>query len=376
LKKRLCAAFLAGLLAFSTVPVSAAGTDMKLNFSYPDGLSPGDTFSVEVQCTDNPGLCSFMFALAFDQKVLECTNIGLGPLLKDMMIEKNISAPSGAKIVGASAFPTEDDGALATFHFKVLSAGDYKFKICDYTFKDVEGNALPMTATFSSVSSGGTSTGGSSSSGSSSGSVSGGSSSSDSSAPEAADTPVFTDAMGHWAEDYILEAAERGLAAGVGNNLYGCEMSLTRAQFVTMLWANAGKPKGESSTFTDLSQDWYRDAVNWAAANGYVAGYEDNTFRPETKITREQVAVILRSMWFKAGNTPGMEQLWTSNGVYDAAFADSANISLWAKDAVYWAHYQRIWCGTEGLLYGEHLIPKAEATRAQFAVMLVRFLDL
>jgi len=141
-----------------------------------------------------------------------------------------------------------------------------------------------------------------------------------------------------------------------------------------MLWANAGKPKAEASTFTDLTQDWYRDAVNWAASNGYVAGYEDNTFRPETKITREQVAVILRSMWVKAGNPTGMELVFA--GIYDATFDDSANVSLWAKDAVHWAIYQEIWCAPDKLSMGSHLAPKDEATRAQFAVMLVRFLDL
>ena len=357
-------------MAFSAIPASAAGANMKLNFSYPDGLSPGDTFSVEVACTDNPGLLAFQFTLAFDQDVLDCTDIDLGPALDGMMAVSNPNASTGAIVAGASATPAGEDGVVATFLFKVLTNGDYGFEVCDKAATG-KGNApvtLSVTTTQTgsgSSSSGGTSTGGNSSGGSSSGSTS---------APETPDTPVFTDVKGHWAEDYILEAAERGLAAGVGNNLYGSEMSLTRAQFVTMLWANAGKPKGDASAFTDLTQDWYRDAVNWAASNGYVAGYDDNTFRPETKITREQVAVILRSIWVKAGNPTGMEHMFA--GIYDAAFDDSADISLWAKDAVYWAIYKNIWCGTDSLSEGTHLAPKAEATRAQFAVMLVRFLDL
>jgi len=372
LKKRLCAALLAGLMAFSAIPASAASANMKLDLSYPDGLSPGDTFSVEVRCEDNPGLCAFQFTLSFDQDVLDCTDVDLGPVLSGMMAFANPNAPDGAIVVAASAYPSKNDGIVATFQFNVLTDGDYDFLLDVVDIADSDEQTVSVSITYPQ---GNSSTEGNPSSGvGGSGSSSKPSSGDDSPASEETAPPTFTDAVGHWAEDYILEAAERGLAAGVGNNLYGCEMSLTRAQFVTMLWANAGKPKAEASTFTDLTQDWYRDAVNWAAANGYVAGYEDNTFRPETKITREQVAVILRSMWVKAGNPTGMELMFA--GIYDEGFDDSAAISLWAKNAVYWAVYKNIWCGTDGLKYDTILTPKAEATRAQFAVMLVRFLDL
>ena len=363
MKKRLCAALLAGLMAFSAIPVSAASANMKLNFSYPDGLSPGDTFSVEVQCEDNPGLCAFQFTLSFDQKVLDCTDIDLGPALDGMMSVSNPNASSGAIVAAASALPAGEDGLMATFFFKVLTDGNFGFDVCGESATGENNRNIPLTVSSIQANSG-ASSGGSGSSSSSSGGTS--------AKPE--DTSPFTDIKDHWAEDYILQAYERGLAAGVGNNQYGPELSLTRAQFVTMLWANAGGPKAEAAPFTDLSQDWYRNAINWAYSKGYVSGTSETTFSPEAKITREQVAVILRSMWIVEGNTIGMEKMFYS--LYDEKFADSANVSSYAKDAVYWAVFKGIWCGTDQLAIASPLSARETATRAQFAVMLNRYLDL
>lgn len=374
MKKRLCAALLAGLMAFSAIPASAASANMKLNFSYPGGLSPGDTFSVEVQCEDSPDLFALQFTLAFDQEVLDCITIDLGPAILSGINGSNPDAPTGAIIVGGAAYPESPVGLIATLHFKVLAEGDYGFSLCDTLATTEDKQHIPIVATYSTSTSTNNGSSGSSS-GSSPGSSSGGSSVGGGSVSEETEPSVpFTDINGHWAEDYILQAYDRGLAAGVGNNQYGPELSLTRAQFVTMLWANAGGPKAEAAPFTDLTQDWYRNAIHWAYSKGYVSGTSETTFSPEAKITREQVAVILRSMWIVEGNTIGMENMFA--GIYDAAFEDSASVSSWAKDAVYWAVYQEIWCGPDSLSMGSRLAPTSTTTRAQFAVMLNRYLDL
>lgn len=346
---------------------------MKLNFSYPASLSPGDTFSVEVQCEDNPGLCALQFTLSFDQNVLDCTDIDLGPALDGMMAVSNPNASTGAIVAAAAARPAGEDGLMATFRFKVLGEGDFGFDVCDESATDENSKNVPIMV--SGILSGSSASSGSGSSGSGSGSSSSGSpGSSSGGGSEATDVSPFTDIEDHWAEDYILRAYDRGLAAGIGDNQYGPELSLTRAQFVTMLWANAGGPKAEAAPFTDLTQDWYRNAINWAYSKGYVSGTSETTFSPEARITREQVAVILRSMWIVEGNPIGLEQMFYPQ--YDELFADSANVSPYARDAVYWAVFKGIWCGTDQLAIASPLSAREIATRAQFAVMLNRYLDL
>ena len=108
-------------------------------------------------------------------------------------------------------------------------------------------------------------------------------------AAEAGYTDVPADS---WAVPYITEAAELGLMQGRGNGRFGFDQTLTRAEFVTMLcnlmqWETV-TPATQS--FTDVSADWYTDAVETAAAHGVVdAG---GAFRPNDAITRREMAVM------------------------------------------------------------------------------------
>ena len=107
---------------------------------------------------------------------------------------------------------------------------------------------------------------------------------------------------------------------------------------------------------------WYADAVNWAAANGIVSGYGD-TFGPNDTLTREQLAAILCNYAaFKGQDVSARADL----GVY----ADAASVSDWATDALSWAN-------AKGLITGmtsETIVPQGDATRAQLAAILERFL--
>jgi len=186
-------------------------------------------------------------------------------------------------------------------------------------------------------------------------------------------TPAFTDISGSWAEEYILRASASGLVNGYPDGTYGPGKTMTRAEFVTILWRASGSPKPAApATFTDLTQNWYKDAVAWAQANNVVNGVGDNRFDPSGTVTREQIAAILHRM---AGSPTGMEIAFT--GIYNDFFADSGKVSGWAKPSLYWALYNEIYCGekTVKLVEGDLLAPGNAADRAQIAVMIIRYLD-
>lgn len=183
--------------------------------------------------------------------------------------------------------------------------------------------------------------------------------------------PLFTDISGHWAESYIERAAEIGLVNGMGNNKFEPNGIMTRAQMVTLLWRVLGEPKASTpASFTDLEQDWYKQAIAWAEENQVVNGVGGGKFDPDGTVTREQVVTVLHRL---IGKPVGMEMMFAST--YDSYYTDSAAISDWAKAAVYWALYEEIYCGEASVAPGKTLAPNKEATRAQIMVMIVRHLD-
>lgn len=183
-------------------------------------------------------------------------------------------------------------------------------------------------------------------------------------------TPRFTDTADHWAERYINRAAAMGLIEGYAG-LYRPNDTMTRAECVTILWRASGEPKASRpASFTDLTQDWYREAVAWAEENKVINGVGGGLFDPNGTVTREQLAAILHR---QAGSPAGMELMLT--GLYDLSYSDSAQISDWAKASLYWSIYNIIYCGENSVDVMGTLSPGAAATRAQIAVMIVRYLE-
>lgn len=185
----------------------------------------------------------------------------------------------------------------------------------------------------------------------------------------AGETIAFTDVSGHWAESYINQAYQRQLVKGY-NGLYRPDDGMTRAEMVTILWRAMGEPKPtKTASFTDLTQEWYKDAVAWAEEQSVVNGIAAGKFDPDGNVTREQLATILHRL---SGGASGMEILFTSS--YDAFFKDSGKISAYAKSAVYWCYFNSIYCGEASVDVGETLAPNADATRGQIAVMICCYL--
>lgn len=170
----------------------------------------------------------------------------------------------------------------------------------------------------------------------------------------------FTDvARTRWSYNEILHAYKSGLINGLTTTTFGPQKNATRAQLATMLYRMAGTPAvTDSSSFADLTQDWYMDAIAWAQQNGIIDGLGNGKFGPNKNITREQLVTML----YRMHKTPA------TSGTLDG-FSDASAVSAWAKDAVQWAVECGILQGSNGKIK-----PKGNATREQVAAFLVRYM--
>ncbi|MEF2563340.1 MAG: S-layer homology domain-containing protein [Oscillospiraceae bacterium] len=180
----------------------------------------------------------------------------------------------------------------------------------------------------------------------------------------------FTDVPGegNWAHAGIDYCVANGLMSGVGSGRFAPKMTTTRAQIVQILYNLEGEPKVSGTMpFTDLTQDWYQDAVLWAYQTGVVAGTSATTFAPDLPVTREQIAVILMGY---AEKVLGVTRAWTPADL--SVYPDAGSVSDWAKDALADAV-------TLGLISGASndgqtlLNPQGSATREQVATILMAF---
>ena len=180
----------------------------------------------------------------------------------------------------------------------------------------------------------------------------------------------FTDVPGedNWAHAGIDYCVANGLMSGVGDNLFAPKMTTTRAQIVQILYNLEGEPKVSGTTpFTDLTQNWYKDAVLWAYQTGVVSGTSATTFAPDLPVTREQIAVILMEYMTRVLK---LERTWTPADL--SVFPDAGSVSGWAKDALADAVALGLISGASngGQTYLE---PQGSATREQVATILMEF---
>ena len=168
-----------------------------------------------------------------------------------------------------------------------------------------------------------------------------------------------------WCYDAVEYAYEKNLMTGVSADTFAPNGTCTRAQLVTILYRLAGSPSADSASFSDVTAGtWYTDAVAWANANGIVTGYADGSFAPNEAVTREQLAAILYRYARSA-------QRDTSAAASLSGFTDSGAVSGYAGTAMAWANAEGLITGADG----NTLLPKASATRAQVATILMRFLE-
>lgn len=168
-----------------------------------------------------------------------------------------------------------------------------------------------------------------------------------------------------WFATGVQFAAEQGLFTGVSANEFAPYDPMTRAMLVTVLHRLDGVDASGTNSFTDvLNGKWYTNAIAWASANGIVEGLSGNRFAPNAPIAREQLAAIL----FRYAKACGYD---VSARAELTAYADAAQVSTWAGDAMRWAVAAGLISGRSGA----QLAPKGEATRAEVAVILMNFVQ-
>lgn len=169
-----------------------------------------------------------------------------------------------------------------------------------------------------------------------------------------------------WFYNDVRYVYEKGIMDGTGADRFSPNAPLTRAMIVTILYRMDGSPSvSGSSDFTDVAAGkWFAKAVAWAAANGIVNGYGDSLFGPNDPVTREQLAAIL----YRYAVYGGMTAVTLEENL--GSFADTAQLSAYAIQAMNWAVGQGLINGS-----GSNLVPKAQATRAQVAAIIHRYLE-
>ena len=174
---------------------------------------------------------------------------------------------------------------------------------------------------------------------------------------------IFIDiAPNAWYKDAVQYAYDNGLMTGVSANEFAPEATTTRAMIVSILARLENVTSAEAAGFADVSaDDWYAIAVNWAASAGVVSGTGDGNFSPNAAITREQLAAMLMNY-----------SAWKGEDV-----SARADLSTYSDQPSTWAEETMSWAVAEGLINGvtaDQLQPQGNATRAQVAAILQRFL--
>lgn len=169
-----------------------------------------------------------------------------------------------------------------------------------------------------------------------------------------------------WFYNAVAEVASKGIVTGISDTAYEPNGTLTRAMFVTMLHRYAGEPVVNfAMSYTDIGENWYTEAVRWASSTGVVKGFDNNSFRPDDSITREQAAAMLqRYAEFAKESNP----LWNETNIL--SYDDFDTISEWAIPAIQWAVGAGVMKGRTDMT----IDPSENITRAEIAQMLVNYM--
>lgn len=174
----------------------------------------------------------------------------------------------------------------------------------------------------------------------------------------------FTDVkVNAWYYAAVDQMYQEGLMGGTTQTTFSPSTPASRAMLVTILYRLEGEPTiTDPTSFPDVKAKWSAPAIAWAAEHEIVLGYADGNFGPNDEITREQVAVILfRYAQYKGWDTTARGDL--------SQYSDSGKVHKYAREAMEWA----VGTGLTGGRTQDWLAPRETTTRAELAVMLVRW---
>lgn len=168
-----------------------------------------------------------------------------------------------------------------------------------------------------------------------------------------------------WFYKAVDVATQKGLFVGTSSETFSPNQPMTRAMLVTVLHKLEKEPDASPVKFHDVPEaTWFTTSVGWAADNGIISGYDNGVFKPNEKITREQIAVIL----YRYGTLKGYDM---DGEVSLTMYMDQSKISPWALESMRWASQSGIITGRTS----STLSPAGEATRAEVAEILRRFIE-
>ncbi|MDD3652574.1 MAG: S-layer homology domain-containing protein [Desulfotomaculaceae bacterium] len=171
--------------------------------------------------------------------------------------------------------------------------------------------------------------------------------------------PSLNDVAGHWALENINQLVNLGCISGYPDGSFKPNSTITRAEYATVLVKAFKLQNNGGKIFNDTVAHWAKDSIAAAAANGLVDGYADGTFGPDDLITREQMAVMIVRA---AKLAPAAEE---------PQFADSGDISVWAREAIVTATQNGIMKG-----YSDNTVkPAGSATRAEAVTVIINALN-
>lgn len=377
MKKRIAAIFTALMLVCANAYAAPPGVTAVIP---PKDSLTDEKYVITIGIAENPGFAAAQIELAYDKNVIECQQIIPGEVLKGMLTDTNPQATGEKQSAILSAAGTEDisvSGNIASFVFDKPKDGNPAFEFTQLELTALDGTRLNLDINiqndYGNISSGGekepdSKPGGSSSGGGGKHNSGGGQITIQPSgdvkpAEDIKPDKIFTDVDDtHWAKAYIDKAVEMGIVSGYENGMFLPDKEMSRAEFATIVWNMAGKPASEKKlNLNDVTpDDWFYTQIVWAYKNGYISGTSENEFSPNANITREQAMTIL---WRYKGS-PNAENAADK-------FSDCHEISDYAKSAMNWAVANNIISGTSKT----ELTPKANATRAQLAAIIVRILN-
>ena len=175
-----------------------------------------------------------------------------------------------------------------------------------------------------------------------------------------------------WYAPYVYALREQGVIEGVDASHFAPQTELTRAQLVTMLTPELGEEAmavyAGKNRYSDVKKgSWYTPYVNWASDQGWIAGYEDGTFRPDRALTRAEAAAILVKYAQKTDSS-----ILKTREEDPEKVSDDKEIPDWARDAVYKSLKAGLFSGYPDGTFG----PKRPITRAEISVVLCRLYEI
>ena len=170
--------------------------------------------------------------------------------------------------------------------------------------------------------------------------------------------PEFLDILGHWISEYIDMIVERGIIFGYPDRTFKPDNKVTRGEFASMIIRTFDIEPIEGSLFDDTVDNWSESSINGAVGEGIITGYEDNTFRPNAPITREEMAVMIS------------RALNIDEEVVEEYFEDIGTASPWAQLSISRLGNRKILTGfPDGTFRPKDTLTRAEAVKVIYEIL-------